>query len=186
MRHPRPKAEANVVVVVLPSLSEKVWALNRGSRLRPGTRIRTNSLKCRTASIPGGWVSGGASDQPPLEASLAGRRTATACRVTAYRQLHFWDRNPELDEQSEVRIVDPRFWRMVNEDLPKIADAQCREFFRRFVKLVWYEGRTRRAAWEELTPDCRGFSTFCKWQKKLALAVMKRWAKGEPEAGGGV
>lgn len=94
---------------------------------------------------------------------------------------------PKLDE-SEARIVDPRFWRMVNEELPKIADEQCRECFRRFVHLVWYRGRSRRAAWKEVEPDCHGdrWATFCRWQKKLGLAVMKRWAKSEPEPGGGV
>src|ERR1017187_8902122 len=71
-------------------------------KLRRGTRIRTNSVKARTASIPaplGFWKP---QDHPPLENCHAGRRATTYCRESAYRQLHFWDRNQrEVADESE-------------------------------------------------------------------------------------
>lgn len=94
---------------------------------------------------------------------------------------------PQLDE-SEMRIVDPRFWRLVDEELPGISDEQCRECFRRFANLVWREGFSRRAAWRQVQPTCHGnrLNTFCIWlNSRLALAVMKRWAEGESHYGGG-
>ncbi len=85
---------------------------------------------------------------------------------------------PEIDADDELRIIDPRFWQYTNEELPKIADDRCRDCFRTFVTLVWHEGRTRRAAWKEVKGSCHGdrWATFCRWQRRLGFAVMKRWA----------
>jgi hypothetical protein len=75
-------------------LSEKgFWALDRAWKFRRGTRIRTNSRKSRTASIPAALDFRTPPGHPPLEKSRAGRRTTTHCCESAYRQLHFWDRN---------------------------------------------------------------------------------------------
>ena len=76
-------------------LSEKgFWALDRAWKFRRGTRIRTNSRKSRTASIPAALDFRTPPGHPPLEKSRAGRRTTTHCCESAYRQLHFWDRGP--------------------------------------------------------------------------------------------
>src|ERR1017187_9799048 len=78
-------------------LSKKgFWTLKRTGKLLRSTRIRTNSLKARTASIPAPLGFRKPQDHPPLENCHADRRASTYCRESAYRQLHFWDRNQNL------------------------------------------------------------------------------------------
>jgi len=84
--------------------------------------------------------------------------------------------NPEVDPEWEP-TADPRFWRFVDEELPKVSDEKCRECFRKFAKLVFREGLSRQEAWRQVKPTCHGhrWATFNRWMNKLRVTLMRRW-----------
>ena len=71
-----------------------------GAELEPA-----RSLNSRNRKHPGGFGFPGAAKHSPWETCRAGGRAATRCRESAYRQLHFWDRNRKEQGPQKVPAI---------------------------------------------------------------------------------